>query len=60
MIYKKEMAEKFEQIKEIMKDYTDVCKLEGCSECPFIKTVGYIWEGCEVSFCDAIDKILEK
>lgn len=59
MINKKEMIEKFENIKEIMKDYTSICKIEGCRECPFYITVAYCQQGGAKSLCEVFDEILE-
>jgi len=54
---KEEMIKKFELIKEIMKNYLDICDVK-CEECPFEITVGYERVDCEVKLCDALDKIL--
>lgn len=53
-----EMIDKFNAIKEIMKDYTNICECK-CDDCPFNIIVGYKWGDCEIKLCDAIDEILE-
>lgn len=52
------LNDKFNSIKEIMEDYYNICNYE-CNGCLFSLVVGYVFEGCELKFCDAIDKIFD-